>query len=137
MIRFPYRSRPGVATSMMPRLPIRIAYGAVALEADALLDTGAAINVLPHSLGLALGADWEQHTTRVPLTGFAEPKVARALNLAAMQPAIMGDEVVRLIFAWSPDDRIPLVFGQMNFFMEFDACFFGNEQAFEIRRRSR
>jgi hypothetical protein len=31
---------------------------------------------------------------------------------------------VALVFAWAQSDRVPLVLGQTNFFMEFDVCFF-------------
>jgi hypothetical protein len=32
---------------------------------------------------------------------------------------------VRLAFAWTRADNVPLILGQMNFFREFDICFIG------------
>ena len=39
---------------------------------------------------------------------------------------------VRLAFAWSQSDNVPLILGQVNFFMEFDICFYRSQLEFEI-----
>jgi hypothetical protein len=43
---------------------------------------------------------------------------------------------VRLVFAWTQADNIPMILGQVNFFMEFDVCFYRSQQAFEIPPRA-
>ena len=53
----------------LPQLHLALTYGGVSVEVSALLDTGASVNVLPYSVGLQLGADWEQQTTSVTLAG--------------------------------------------------------------------
>ena len=42
---------------------------------------------------------------------------------------------VRLAFAWTQAENIPLILGQVNFFLEFDVCFFRSQNVFEIERR--
>ncbi len=65
------------ALSLMPMLPVVLSHGQHSAIASGLLDTGAAINVLPYSIGLQLGALWAQQTTPVQLTGnIAESKPA-------------------------------------------------------------
>jgi len=44
---------------------------------------------------------------------------------------------VRLAFAWSRSDNVPLILGQMNFFMEFDICFYRSQLEFEVKPKSR
>ena len=52
-------------------------------------------------------------------------------NLAAVKvqfflvsAKIADFESVRLVFAWSSSDDAPLLLGRMNFFLEFDVCFY-------------
>jgi hypothetical protein len=70
-VRFPFQdanpARPG--TSLMPMLPLILSQGGERIEALGLLDTGAAVNVLPYSLGEQLGFVWEEQTTPLVLTG--------------------------------------------------------------------
>lgn len=40
---------------------------------------------------------------------------------------------VRLAFAWTQADDIPVILGQVNFFLEFDVCFYRTQLAFEIK----
>jgi len=51
------------AASLRPYLPITLTYQGKSITSSGLLDTGAAVNVLPHELGIELGAVWEQATT--------------------------------------------------------------------------
>jgi hypothetical protein len=39
----------------------------------------------------------------------------------------------RLVFAWTRADNIPVILGQINFFLTFDVCFFRGESIFEVR----
>ncbi len=40
---------------------------------------------------------------------------------------------VRLAFAWANVDTVPVILGQVNFFMEVDVCFFRSRRVFEVR----
>jgi hypothetical protein len=40
---------------------------------------------------------------------------------------------VRLAFAWTRAENVPLILGQMNFFLEFEVCFFRARGLFEIQ----
>ena len=40
---------------------------------------------------------------------------------------------VRLAFGWTRSNNVPVILGQVNFFMEFDICFYRSRLLFEIR----
>ena len=69
--------------SLMPCLPLSLSLGQQTITALGLLDTGAMVNVLPYSLGVQLGADWNQQTTPVRLTGNLASVAARGLAFNA------------------------------------------------------
>ncbi len=97
-----------------------------------LLDTGATVNVLPYAVGKELGAVWQQQTTPMTLSGNLAACEARALILSA----VVGQFApVRLAFAWAKADFVPVLLGQVNFFMEFDVCFYRSRSHFEVRPR--
>jgi len=131
--RFPYASADNQPTSLMPRMPLTLIVGGQSVEVVGLLDTGAAVSVLPYQVGLALGAVWEEQTTVVPLVGSLGQFEARALVVMASHPQITSNEVVRLVFAWTQVETAPIIFGQMNFFLEFDVCFYRSQSIFEVR----
>lgn len=114
----------------VPRLPLTLTYQNSVVEVAGLLDTGASINVLPYSVGIQLGAVWEELNTSVQLAGNLAPVEARGLVLSAQ---IGTFAPVRLVFAWSLTDDVPLLLGRMNFFLEFDVCFYRSQMAFELR----
>jgi hypothetical protein len=39
---------------------------------------------------------------------------------------------VRLAFAWARQSDLPVLLGQMNFFVAFDVCFFRSRSSFEV-----
>jgi hypothetical protein len=39
---------------------------------------------------------------------------------------------VLLAFAWTQLNDVPVILGHMNFFSEFNVCFYGHDLAFEI-----
>jgi hypothetical protein len=43
---------------------------------------------------------------------------------------------VRLVFAWSQTDDVPILLGRMNFFLEFDVCFYRSQMVFDVRPKS-
>ncbi len=115
---------------LRPYLPLTVSYQDLSTNALGLLDSGAMVNVLPYSVGVDLGAIWENQTTELQLTGNLAQFQARALLLSA---TIGRFAPVRLVFAWTQAVEVPLLLGQVNFFMAFDACFFRSQLAFEVR----
>ena len=60
-------------------------------------------------------------------------------NLAPVEAkglAVMGQiddfSPVLLAFAWAKSNDPPLILGQLNFFIEFDVCFYRSQLAFDI-----
>jgi hypothetical protein len=98
-----------------------------------LVDSGAALNVLPFQVGLQLGADWDKQTTQLKLSGNLALSEARALILEGI---VESFPPVRLAFAWTQNPNVPVILGQTNFFMEFDVSFFRSQSRFEIKPRS-
>ena len=118
------------APGLFPYLPLQLALGSQTVSPLGLLDSGAMVNVLPHDLGVQLGADWQQQTTRVQLTGNLAQHEARGLIVDA---TVASFPSVRLVFAWTKSNAVPLLLGQMNFFLEFDVCFFRSRAVFEVK----
>jgi hypothetical protein len=116
--------------SALPYVPLTLEFGGRSVDVSALVDSGAALNVLPYRVGIQLGAVWEQQTTAVRLTGNLAESEARAIVLTG---TVARFAPVRLAFAWTRSDRVPVILGQVNFFTEFDVCFFRSRGVFEIR----
>ncbi|MBE9126085.1 MULTISPECIES: retroviral-like aspartic protease [unclassified Coleofasciculus] len=116
----------------VPSLPLILTYRNNSIEVSGLLDTGASVNVLPYDVGVHLGAVWEEQSTSVLLAGNLAPVEARGLVVST---EIRPFAPCRLVFAWSQTDDVPLLLGRMNFFLEFDVCFYRSQLAFEVRPR--
>ncbi|NJN95735.1 MAG: retroviral-like aspartic protease [Anaerolineales bacterium] len=114
----------------LPYLPLTLTYRGQTVEGLGLLDTGATVNVLPYQVGVSLGAVWEAQTTPVRLTGNLAQQEARVLIVSA---SVSKFSPTRLAFAWTKSDEIPLILGQVNFFIEFEVCFFRSQLAFELK----
>ncbi|ACK70889.1 conserved hypothetical protein [Gloeothece citriformis PCC 7424] len=119
--------------SFSPYLPLTLVYQQSSVTATGLLDTGASVNVLPYLLGVELGYEWERQTTAVNLTGNLAQYEARAV----LVQAFVGQfDPVQLVLAWTKATNVPLILGQVNFFMEFDVCFYRSQLQFEIRPKT-
>lgn len=121
------------AASALPYVPIKFTHGQQTITASALVDSGATLNVLPCNVGLQLGAVWEQQPVPVQLSGNLAAFEARALLLTGQ---VADFPPVRLAFAWSRNNNIPIILGQVNFFMEFDVFFSRSRLLFEISVRN-
>ena len=137
-LQFPFIVRdPALgAASLAPMMLITLR-GAQAppqsLTVSGLLDTGAAVNVLPHRIGTQLGFNWDQQTPSVQLSGNLASVEARVVLLTA---TVGSFPPVRMAFAWTKSDAVPVILGQVNFFLEFDVCFFRSRAMFEVRPKS-
>ena len=132
MERFPFSEKDESfgAASSLPYLPLTFTYRNHSLLVSGLLDTGASVNVLPYDMGIQLGADWKRQKIPVRLTGNLAQLEARVLIVSAKVGQFAP---VRLALAWTQANNIPLILGQVNFFLEFDVCFFRSQLVFEIR----
>jgi len=117
------------SASPLPFLPVGLHFHGNTLDASGLLDTGATVNVMPYQMGIELGADWQQQVTPVRLTGNLANLPAKAL---LVDVTVGSFAPVRLAFAWTQAEQVPLILGQVNFFMEFDVCFFRTKGFFEV-----
>ena len=134
--RFPFIERTNSLglSSTLPYLPITLTYRNRSVEAMALLDTGASVNVLPYEIGLQLGAVWEEQIVPIQLSGNLARMEARGLVLSA---TVAEFPSILLAFAWTESREVPLILGHMNFFAEFDVCFYRADFAFELRPRAK
>ena len=132
--RFPYiEIDPSLGSaSALPYVSLTLELDAKAASVSALIDSGAALSVLPYDVGIQLGVVWEQQTMPVRLAGNLADSDARAILVAA---TVGPFAPVRLAFAWTRNNQVPVILGQVNFFMEFDVCFFRSQSAFEVKPR--
>ena len=130
-VRFSFQQNSGGrgAPVLMPVLPLTLRLNTCQVEVSALADTGSALNVLPWSVGVTLGAVWEKQDTPLKITGNLGAAEARALIIEGV---VADLHPVRLVFAWTKSDGVPVLLGQVNFFMEFDVCFFRNAGFFDV-----
>ncbi|MBH8565833.1 hypothetical protein I8748_27315 [Nostoc sp. CENA67] len=115
----------------LPTIPVTVSHAGSSVSANALLDTGSTVNLLPYDIGLQLGAIWEEQAVRLPLAGNLARIEARGLFVHVQ---IGNLEPVRLAFAWAQASQVPLILGQTNFFREFDVCFQRSRRTIEITR---
>ena len=107
--------------SFRPYLPFTLVHQETTVTPTGLLDTGASVNVLPYLIGIELGYEWEKQTTALSLTGNLAQYEARVV----LVQAVVGQfDRVQQVFAWTQSRNVPLILGQVNFFMEFDVCFY-------------
>lgn len=130
-MKFPYsKAHPQqMEAEKMPRLPIRLRLNRRTVEATALIDSGATVNILPFSLGEQLGLTWDDRAAILPLAGVAGGEN----GIPVRTHCRIADEYnVDLAFAWIKGDNLPVILGQMNFFHEFRVCFERYNLEFEI-----
>lgn len=112
-----------------PCLPLTLSYRGYSQEVLGLLDTGASVNVLPYQIGLELGAVWEEQTLTLRLGGNLAAIEAKGIIISA---TVAQFSSVNLAFAWAKTNNVPVLLGQMNFFREFNVCFYGSQLCFDI-----
>jgi hypothetical protein len=134
-MRLTYTAKDDTPGIFMPRLPLTLHRGDHSLDVIGLLDSGSSINLLPYSMGLALGATWDDTAPVLRLAGALGRARAQGLLLSASHPQLTNSRSIQLVFAWTELDDVTLLFGQINFFQEFDVCFYGSQREFEVRRK--
>jgi hypothetical protein len=125
----------GYPPALIPRIALTLSLNDRSVDVVGLVDSGATVNLLPYSIGLELGAVYQAQRLLPPLSGSVASTEIRALRVAALLPQLDPQNSVPLVFAWAKSDDVPILLGQMNFFLEFNICFFRADQTFEITRR--
>lgn len=115
----------------LPMIPFTLTYHGQSRTIQAIVDSGASINVLPYEIGLQLGLHWETQTFTLPVANWLRGSEAFGVLLTGQLDPFPP---VELAFAWTQKTsaEIPLILGQTNFFQAFDVCFSGSQQIFEI-----
>jgi hypothetical protein len=91
------------------------------------------VDVLPDRAGTGLGAEWSTSLPALQRSGNLGRYEARGIVLDA---AVGSLPPVRLAFACTRAEHVPLILGQVTFFAEFDVCFFRSLGFLEIRPRA-
>jgi hypothetical protein len=130
--QYPYISLNPAAgpIGLLPYLPSTRTLQKQSVPVLGFLDTAATVNVLPNDIGLQLGAVWSQQTTVVQLTGNLASVTARGLVVRA---TVGQFPPIVLAFAWAQANTVPLLLGEVNFFMDFDAYFSRSRGIFEVK----
>ena len=133
-VRFPYISVGQLSASLewMPFLPLKLSRGIDTEDVFGLVDSGASVSVLPYQIGLKLGAIWENQMPLFRLGGNLANYESRGLVLKVK----IGDfQSIKLAFAWTKAENVPVILGQTNFFSIFDICFHLQDKQFELKMR--
>ena len=131
---FVEKSNSAGETSLVPYLTLTLSSQDASISTSGLLDTGASVNVLPYEIGVQLGLNWNDYNTSVTLAGNLAKFAANGIILSA---TIDQFAPATLVFAWTKAENIPLLLGRINFFQEFDVCFYGSQLVFEIAPKSK
>ncbi|MDM8555738.1 hypothetical protein QUF75_13480 [Desulfococcaceae bacterium HSG7] len=128
--RFPYTPMPPYAGGM-PIIKVGLVHEEYSCDTLALVDSGAAMNVLPFEYGEQLGFVWNEQRLALPMGGLLPDAKAFAV------PVILACEPfppIELAFAWTnvPNTKLRVLLGQINFFQHFTVTFRAYEQHFEI-----
>ena len=127
---FPYKPASGEGQGELPFCPALLISPVSAVVADALLDSGATVCVLPHSVGITLGFQWDKARPSLPLGGNLARFEARSVILKVALPEFQPQLVE---FSWSRSENVPVILGQRNFFQLFDGRFSGLTKQFNLR----
>lgn len=131
----PYTTIPrgGYPAVPTPLLPADVTFNGVTLRVTGMLDTGAMMSVIPHSVGARFGASWSSLTVPTLIGGVGGGVPAKLVTASGV---IGTFPPIPLVFAWAASDDVPTVFGYLNFFLEFDVCFFATRGQFTVVPRT-
>lgn len=85
--------------------------------------------MISYSLGQQLGLIWEEQLPLDELAGNLASFESQGVRLTGIVEPFAP---VRLVFAWTKSESVPLILGQINFFQAFQVCFDGAHQVFTI-----
>lgn len=133
--RFPFvpRGATGPVSNLAPVLPLALARNGVSVGVEALVDSGAAVSVLPWGVGARFGVDWDGLNVICDVGG----SVGRLSGkIIALEATVGPFQPVQLALCWVKSDAVPITVGQTNFFLAFDVFFFRARVYFEIQPAS-
>lgn len=106
--RFPYQAATNDfgEKGLVPSIPITLSNKGRSLLVNGLIDTGAAVNVLPYSVGIRLGYIWDRNKPSLRLAGNLGRFDAQGILI---QATVASLPTVELAFAWSEVDQVPLL----------------------------
>jgi hypothetical protein len=127
---FPYTPIPPFSRGM-PVVTVRLAHEACSLITPALVDSGAAMNLLPFECGEELGFVWKEQRLALPMGGLLPDAKAFAVPV---QLTLDPFPPVELAFAWTnvSHAKLRVLLGQVNFFQYFTITFMAYNNHFEI-----
>lgn len=134
-LTFPYQFRGPSRDpqTLAPLIPLRLTRDGVGVDVIGLVDSGSMYSVLPFDVGLRFGVSWNSLPVPIALGGIAAGLTAKLLmvggSLGTLPPT-------PLLFAWSPTNTVPVLLGQINFFFEFDVCFYRSRSEFTVAPRT-
>ena len=128
--RFPYAPMPPFSGGM-PVVTVRLTHERSSYNTHALVDSGAAMNLLPCECGEKLGFVWNEQRLALPMGGLLPDAQAFAVPVTVTLDPF---DPIELAFAWTnvPQERLRVLLGQINFFHHFKVTFAAYEQYFEI-----
>lgn len=115
----------------MPIITIDLSRSGQVISIPALVDSGAAVNILPYDYGVQLGFIWKEQRLPLPVGGMMKGSEAYAVSaLTTIDPFPPVD----LAFAWinKSSHEVRTLLGQVNFFQYFRVIFEGYKKSFEI-----
>ena len=110
-------------------LPIQLKSTSHTISELALVDSGAALSVLPFDLGLQLGLDWNDAVIGSGLGNRIKPADSRFVFLDLI---VESFQPFKNIFLWVNTNEIRLILGQANFLAHFDVLLSARKQEFTI-----
>ena len=124
--------QPVTADLSMPYVRVRLRYAKAAVDAWALADTGAEVNVLPHRVGVQLGLDWKDFPIGPKLGGNAGGET----RVVAIDCTFGKFNAVPLRFCWMDNDNVRILLGHQDFFEKFVAFFDSRNKEFSIQKHA-
>jgi len=130
--RFPFLPRVGGSgpLDLAPLLPARLSRGGIDVDVVGLVDSGSSFSVLPYDVGSQFRLDWDRLPQALMLGGVASGVAAKVI---AVDMTFGPIGPVKQLFAWAKSNAVPLVFGQVTFFLNFDVFFARSRSFFEIQ----
>ncbi len=128
--RFPYTPIPPFSGGM-PVVNVRLTHDECSYDTLALVDSGAAMNLLPFECGEHLGFVWNEQHLALPMGGLLPDAQAFAVSVTVTLDPF---DPIELAFAWTnvSQERLRVLLGQINFFHHFKVTFTAYERYFEI-----
>ncbi len=124
---FPYQKV--ARLSVFPMLPLQLQAKNKTVNEIALLDSGAAMSVMPFELGVRLGLDWDTSLKGSGLGNLVKPEDSRLVFLDVL---IDPFKPFKNVFVWINTDDVRFVVGQANFLAHFDVLLCARKQEFTL-----